>query len=119
MRRHRYIILTMLAVSISLCHATPLFAAKPHDAEVPPPLAKLGRGFGNLFTGWMELPYNVGEHYNKRNPGGSLGVGLIHGTTMALGRMLSGAVEVVTFWMPFPPGYRSIMPEPDYYDSKL
>jgi len=62
---------------------------------------KLGSGIINVFTGWMELPKNIGI-WRQKNESELTGVteGVLRGLVHTASRTASGAVDVVTFWLP-------------------
>ncbi len=83
-----------------------------------PALNKLGRGIGNILTGWMEIPCNVQSHYYYKDPvNSSLGGGMI-GLGKAIGRTLVGAYETVTFFLPYPPQFEPILPPLEPFRSR-
>lgn len=77
------------------------------------PLTKLGRGITNVLTGWFELPKNMYATSVEQNPFVGLSGGLIHGTGLALRRTAAGLLEMVTFPIPSPAQYESVI-EPEY-----
>ncbi|MCB1934970.1 MAG: exosortase system-associated protein, TIGR04073 family [Nitrosomonas sp.] len=62
---------------------------------------KLGSGVVNVFTGWMELPKNIGM-WRQKNESEWVGVteGVLRGLIHTASRTASGAVDVITFWLP-------------------
>ena len=80
-----------------------------------PPLQKLGRGFGNLLGGWMEVPLSIGKRRTETDIAGGLFTSAAIGGFKGLVRTLTGVYEVVTFVLPFPPGYAPILPTLEYY----
>ena len=77
------------------------------------PFTKLGRGLANTFTGWIELfttthkaclehDYMVGYLY-----------GLPEGVVRSLLRTIAGIYEVVSFPIPIPADYESVI-EPEF-----
>ena len=74
------------------------------------PLHKLGRGLGNLVTGWLEIPHEIERRYDEQDTASAFFTGLIVGTAKGVVRTLVGAVEVVTFPLPIPEGYGPSLP---------
>ena len=66
---------------------------------------KATRGVANLATGWLELPKQV--YVTTKEDGWMRGVlvGPLKGIGMTIVRTLSGAVETVTFIIPYPGFY--------------
>ena len=70
---------------------------------------KLGTGFANTVTGWIELPKNL---INTTNDPDTLYVlwgvigGAMKGTLHAAGRTMTGVIDVVTFPLPTKPMIR-------------
>jgi len=62
---------------------------------------KLGSGIVNVFTGWMELPKNIGM-WRQKNESELTGVteGVLRGLVHTASRTASGAMDVITFWLP-------------------
>jgi len=104
---------------LALALGAPLAQAGTDD---PPagqnPLRKLGRGFANVFFGFIEIPNQYTKAVSEH--GGAAGVtyGVPKGFARWFGREIVGMVEIVTFAVPVPPGYRPIMkpefPNEDY-----
>ena len=63
---------------------------------------KLGRGFSNLAFGWFEIVNEMGRQSDLHGPTIGVPGGLLRGTVFALGRMLTGVYEIISF--PFPNG---------------
>ncbi|PPD22780.1 MAG: exosortase [Methylomonas sp.] len=64
---------------------------------------KLARGFGNLFTGLVEIPKNIVNASNKTNPVIGFTGGLVMGTLDTLGRTTSGIVDILSSPIPSKP----------------
>lgn len=62
---------------------------------------KLVSGVVNVFTGWMELPKNIGM-WRQKNESELTGIteGVLRGLVHTASRTASGAVDVITFWLP-------------------
>ncbi len=67
---------------------------------------KLGTGFANMLTGWIELPKNAINTTNDMDTKyvlfGVIG-GTIKGALHTVGRTLTGVVDVITFPIPTKP----------------
>jgi len=70
---------------------------------------KLGRGLSNTVTGWMELPIEI--YKGSKVPGhiGGLIYGLPIGIVKAATRTFVGVYETITFALPYPNDYESIL----------
>jgi putative exosortase-associated protein (TIGR04073 family) len=66
---------------------------------------KAGRGLANTATGWVEFPKQI--YITAKDDGIAKGlfVGPIKGLGMTLVRTVSGVLEVMTFFVPFPGFY--------------
>ncbi len=115
--------------------SVPESIAQPSSAAIPLPLAhplsakrqpctwqtqqiadKLGRGAGNLLSGWMEIPLQIGKRSASSNDKATgFFSGAVIGIGKALQRTVVGAFEIVTFPFPFE-GKQPILPTLDYYD---
>ena len=73
-------------------------AARPSEASTP--FNKLGRGVGNLLTGWLELPVQIMRTTESDGSFAGMFVGPIKGLVFGVGRTLVGAFETVTFILP-------------------
>lgn len=62
---------------------------------------KLVSGFANVATGWMELPKNV-SMWRQKNESELVGItdGLLRGLVHTASRTASGALDLITFWLP-------------------
>ncbi len=76
-------------------------------------LHKLGRGFVNVVTCWVEIPRNIAIEWENTDPVSGLFVGGIEGIGWGFARFASGVYEVVTFPIPVPAGYKPMM-EPEF-----
>ncbi len=82
-----------------------------------PSAAKLGRGLGNTFAGWLELPYNLETRYVATDPATSMGTGLVVGLMKSVARTAVGVYEVATFWLPWPEDYAPVLPPLQYFQK--
>lgn len=64
---------------------------------------KAGSGFSNILFGLLEVPKNIIKTSNDYNLLFGVTGGTVKGTAHALGRMMSGLVDVVTFPVPTRP----------------
>ena len=71
------------------------------------PLHKAGRGVVNVLTSWIELPKNIHLGTQEDNPLLGVGWGLIRGTGLMATRVVVGAYETVTFFIPYPKHFAS------------
>lgn len=78
---------------------------------------KLGRGFVNAVTGWLEIPYKIHEQTVEHNILVGLTWGVIKGAGYTVARTVTGAYEIATFPFPIPADYEPIM-QPEYVFSQ-
>jgi len=83
---------------------------KSVDSSTPQEVAdgmgtKLVRGVANVATGWGEFPKQIYYTVKEDGWGKGLAVGPFKGIVMMLVRTVSGAVEVMTFAVPYPGFY--------------
>jgi putative exosortase-associated protein (TIGR04073 family) len=74
---------------------------------------KLLRGLANIVTGWAEFPKQLHEVWIHEGWIVGLTRGPIDGLGMAFARTMAGAYETLTFPLPVPPGYQTLL-EPAY-----
>jgi len=74
---------------------------------------KLGRGVGNILTGWIELPKNIYDTSVEDNVFAGIILGTAKGIGMTVMRTIVGAYETVTFPLPLPEDYTPIV-EPEF-----
>ncbi len=62
---------------------------------------KILSGITNVATGWMELPKNI-SLWNQKDDNVLIGTaeGLLWGIVHTASRTASGAIDLVTFWLP-------------------
>ncbi len=109
--------LTLTLLSIALCLGVVTTYAGQETADKSPGYV-IGRGFGNILTGWLEVPRGI-VYENARIPV----VGLISGPVKGLGltawRGLAGVTDVLTFGL-IPEGlYGSYLPDFVWEDAWL
>ncbi len=66
------------------------------------PMDKLGRGIANICFSWAELPIKVYDTNQEDGGIAAITTGVIKGVYYTAARIIVGATEVVTFWMPLP-----------------
>ena len=76
-------------------------------------VTKLGRGFVNLVTGWVEIPKRINETSQQQGTAAGLTWGLLRGLGYGFVRTAAGAYEVLTFPFPAPPNYTPVI-QPEY-----
>ena len=81
-------------------------------AEASTPFHKLGRGAGNLLTGWLELPLQIMRTTESQGSFAGVSVGFVKGILFGAGRTALGALEMVTFLLPNHPGERGPADDP-------
>ncbi len=98
-----------ILISLMLCSLifSPLALAQEEEESYGSYVGrKLGTGFANLATGWIELPKNAINTTNDMDTKyvifGVIG-GTIKGVLHTVGRTLTGAIDVVTFPIPTKP----------------
>ncbi len=72
--------------------------AGPSEASTP--FTKLGRGIGNLLTGWLEIPVQIMRTTESEGSFAGVVVGPIKGLVFGIGRTAVGVLETVTFILP-------------------
>ena len=78
---------------------------------------KLGRGVGNILTGWIEVPKNIYDTSVEDNILVGLTMGLAKGVGMFIVRTGAGVYEAVTFPFPIPEDYQPVL-EPEFVFSE-
>lgn len=89
---------------------TCLFLARPAIADDPS--IKLSRGVVNVVSSPVEIILSIGKVMEEKDPLTAAIAGSIHGVFRMLGRALSGVYDVVTFPVPIPANYDSLI-EPE------
>jgi len=74
---------------------------------------KLGRGLANTFTGWIEIFTTLHESCLEHDYIVGYFYGLPKGAVRAMLRTIAGVYEVVTFPIPIPADYESVI-EPEF-----
>ncbi len=85
-----------------------------HD-EVHGMSVKIVRGIVDLATGWLEFPRRIVASAKEKGPYPAFRIaqGVLEGAGMAGARTLGGALELGTFWSPYPEKYHPLY-EPTY-----
>lgn len=86
-------------------------------SERYPGFDKLGRGAGNVLTGWLEIPLAIRQRYVSRDPVGTFATGTAVGLVKGVTRTLVGAYETVTFFLPYPNNFGPILPPLEYFSQ--
>lgn len=81
------------------------------------PLRKLGRGFANVITGFLELPINIVDAAEEEGFIAAITYGIVKGLAMTVLRMGVGVYETTTFLIPLPWRYEPIL-EPEFLMSE-
>jgi putative exosortase-associated protein (TIGR04073 family) len=113
----RKIFMTVVCLALVLSFAESGIAVEDESGSVNKnnPLTKLSRGFCNLVTFILEVPAEMGKVNEESGPLKAGSFGLFAGIGKACIRMLAGAYEVATFPIPFPPGYKPVLSNPEYF----
>ncbi len=96
--------------------ASPACAAQEETGSLV--VSKLFRGIANAATGWMEIFKQSSLVWQESGPGIGLSWGVVKGLGYAIARSVGGAYEIVTFPVPIPEGYRTIM-HPEFVLSDI
>ena len=116
---------TCLAVALALALAPAAFASS-RSVEDDSALtretatAKLGRGFLQMITGFLEFPGNIYAETREDGLASGLTIGLAKGIGMIPVRELVGVYEFVTAPIEVPDNYRPILDPPlpwDYFEG--
>ena len=82
-------------------------------SDVGKMMTKLGRGFVNVLTGWIEIPKNIAETWKETDPFTGFVVGTVKGMGWGWARTCTGFYDITTFLFPVPEDYESLI-EPAY-----
>ncbi len=88
-----------------------LSALNCHLVYAGDPVTKLGRGITNIATGWVEIPKEITKEVRNSDVGSFI-VAPFKGFGKAITRTLAGALEAVTFIIPLPRHYESVIHPP-------
>lgn len=67
------------------------------------PAEKFGRGVSNIATSPLELPLRIGKEMEQTDPIAGFFAGSLKGVFWFAGRLIAGAFETVTFFIPTKP----------------
>lgn len=87
------------------------------DASAQNPIRKLGRGIGNVLSGFLELPLSIVDTAEEEGYLAAMTYGVTKGVAMSILRTGVGLYETVTFLIPLPWGYEPIL-EPEFLMSE-
>ncbi|TRZ49070.1 exosortase system-associated protein, TIGR04073 family [bacterium] len=100
------IVAVLLVGIMLLSFASAAYAKGPGD--------KLVRGIANILSGWVEIPQTIDEEWKvSKNMGVGIFAGFFKGLAFAMGRMMSGTWDVITFPAAAPRYYEPLF-KPDY-----
>ncbi len=100
------------AIALGLVSWQPAAAASG-DMKSSGALTKLGRGFVNIVTGWVEIPKRIQETSQSQGAAAGFTWGLLRGLGHGFIRTAAGFYELFTFPFPAPPDYAPVI-EPEY-----
>lgn len=83
--------------------------SEPVEVDVDGMLGKAGRGLTNIFTSWFEIPHHWATEWEEIDPFSAFFSGLVKGTAWGVVRFFSGVYDIVTFPVPFPAEYDSLI----------
>ncbi len=106
----------MRKILLSYVMATALFMTVS-PALAGNPLTKLGRGLTNIVFSPFEYFTNTQKAGDRRGVLSGAFEGLLAGTYYMVGRILTGAYDVVTFPIPAPEGYEAVMKPDTVFDA--
>jgi putative exosortase-associated protein (TIGR04073 family) len=104
---------TMGIVLIALMAWVPQAHATEGTIQAGGAMGKLGRGFVNVVTGWVEIPKRIYETSQDQGAAAGWTWGLLRGLGHGIVRTAAGFYELVTFPFPAPPDYAPVI-EPEY-----
>ncbi len=70
------------------------------DAANDNPFRKATRGLTNVFTGWLEVPFQITQTTETEGSFSGSTVGFVKGMLFGIGRTGVGILETVTFLLP-------------------
>jgi putative exosortase-associated protein (TIGR04073 family) len=73
---------------------------------------KTGRGITNVTTGWLEFPKQIYLTVNEDGTAKGILLGPLKGIGMAVARTVAGAIEIATFFVPYPGFYDPLLDPP-------
>jgi len=103
-------------VAVALVLAVFIMNAIAPSVSAQTATRKLGRGFANMFLGFLELPQNVVDTAESDGALAAITYGIVRGTAMSVLRTSVGVYETITFLIPLPWAYETII-EPEFMMS--
>jgi len=82
------------------------------------PTVKLGRGLTNILTGWGEFFRQPAKLMEENNWMVATFAGVVRGVGATVMREIAGVYDVVTFLVPFPGEYDSIIDPPTVFEEE-
>lgn len=79
------------------------------DACAGNAVEKLGRGLANIFSGWLELPLEIGRKTDRDGEVAGMFSAPLSGLLKAIGRTLAGVYDAATFLVPLPRRYEPLI----------
>ena len=86
--------------------------------QLHPAFAKFGRGVGNVFGGWLEVPVQIEEHYLPKSPLTTFATGVAVGAFKGIIRTGVGFYETFTWFIPYPEQYEPVLPPLTYFEKR-
>ncbi len=79
---------------------------------------KASRGIANVATGWLELPMQIYVASKEGDTAKAVFLGPLMGIGMMVARTVAGAVELATFFVPYPGFYDPLIDPPYVWEEK-
>jgi len=114
------IIITTVMLTLMLNHAFSFCFATEDESDSGGKnnaIRKLFRGVCNVGTCYLEVPAQMGKMNEESGPIAAGSLGLFQGIFSTCVRIVVGAYEITTFPIPFPPGYKPILNDPEFFYS--
>ena len=103
------IITAVLIMATSMTFARGADDISREESTTGKMLHKLGRGFVNFATGWLEIPKSIAAQWERYDPFTGFALGTIKGTVWGVQRTAIGVYETVTFPFPIPKDYKPVV----------
>ena len=121
----RCLLMTVLVFTLCiLCTGRQALAGDPRTIDDASPqevmdgmAGKISRGVANVATGWLEFPKQIYTTCKEDGLARGLTIGPLKGIGMTLVRTVSGAGEVLTFFVAYP-GFYDPFFDPSYVWQK-
>ena len=102
------------AVALAMVWGMPLGVAHAQSQlKASGATTKLGRGFVNIVSGWVEIPKRIYQTSQDQGTAAGLTWGLVRGIGYGFVRTAAGFYELFTFPFPAPPDYAPVI-QPEY-----